>query len=147
MVKYSDVEEKIRQKFLQLYQDELTDNSCVVSDIDKLLNEMLEKDLRYGVILEYSGASLQRREPFNGAVWVWRTGGIFFVRYSGDQAETDRVVRDIIDKMPTLFDNDRRLGGLVSLVSLTTIDEPEPGLLNDVPFYALYFGVESLVKD
>lgn len=147
MIDYSDVEEFVRKQLRAYFSEELTDAVCVASDTDSMFQNMLTANSDYGCIIDYGGGAYQTRHPFTKQVWSWLINGLFFVRFTGDQADTDRRLRNIINRLPKVFDSDRRLFGQVALITLNKIGEPNPGNLNEVPYYALYFGIEVIVKE
>lgn len=146
MVKYSDAEEAVLQKLLTHFSTTLNEDRCKVADIDSVFLAMLEEDEDYGCVIDYSDGRRQTRAPFTGDIWVWGITGFFLLRYRTNAAEHDAMVRNVIDTLPSLFNDDRRLGGIVALVNVTQIGPPEPERINDVPVYWIPFAIEVIDK-
>jgi hypothetical protein len=107
---------------------------------------MQSEDADYGCIIDYGDGQRQRRPTFNADIWVWQIIGFFFVRFRGDQVEQDQKARRVIDRLVTLFSNDKRLGGLVAAINVTQISQPEPEKINEVPLYWIPFSIEAIDK-
>ena len=146
MVGYRAIEKAARDKIRAHFGDLLTENSCVAADLDRLFKEIQMNDRDLGCIIDYADGSRQQGAPYTKQMWQWRIGGFFMVRHRGDPVQTDDAARLVIDKIYSIFEDDHTLGGLTPFVRVESIDQPEAGDLNDIPFYWIYFVIEALDK-
>jgi hypothetical protein len=70
---------------------------------------------------------------------VWSIFGLFLLPIDGD---VDPRVRAIATKLASLFKNDRRLG-VSPLITMVSVDQPEPFLVNDIPILGITFVIEA----
>lgn len=146
MVDYSVVEDAVVHRVRDHFSTELSDSRCKAADIDAVFSAMLEEDSDYGCVLDYGDGRKRPRSPFSHDVWTWQILGMMLVRYRGDAPAHDKQARQVIDKLTHVFDNDKRLGGLVPLVEVTEIGKPEAEAVNDVPMYWIPFSIEVIDK-
>ena len=146
MVDYSVIESAVVQRVRQHFNTELSESRCKATDIDAVFAAMVNEDADYGCVLDYSDGRRMPRPPFNSDVWVWQVLGMVLIRYRGDVEAHDMMARQVIDKLVHLFDNDKRLGGLVPLAQITQIGKPEAEAVNEVPMYWIPFSIEVIDK-
>lgn len=146
MVKYSVIETAVRQKFLSVFEDILTEDTCQVTNLDKVYLTMKENEKDYGCVLDYGDGRRQSRPPFGTDIWVWQIVGIFFIRFRGDVAAHDAKARNVIDRLSTMFEADKRLGGLVPVINMMAINAPEEDFINELPVYFIAFNIEAIDK-
>jgi len=135
---YSPLETAVVNRFIE-YFTELKESNCKAGDIDSVFEAIFSEALDYGCFFEFDGGVDTPRKPFKVPVWVWTVSGVFLVKY-GENIETK--MRDIIDKLALVFDNDHTVGGVSPYVHLFQIGRSEPGEINNVPFYFIPFGIE-----
>lgn len=146
MVGYSQIEAAVVQRILDHFPAELSANRCKSSDIDAVYQAMREEDSDFGCVVDYGDGRRRDRPPFGSDVWVWQVVGFFLIRFRGDSNDQDRKAREVIDKLTTLFTVDKRLNGLVPLIQVTQISQPEPEVINEMPVYWLAFSIEAMDK-
>lgn len=142
---YSAIEEELRKCFINHFP-ELSEATCKISDLDGVFLSMMEKDLPLGCILDFAGGGKQPVHPFKDPIWSWEIGGVFYIRFMGDPKKTDDLLRETVDGLQTVLDKDPRLNGTSALATMIVIEPPEPGKINDMPFYFLPFLVRALDK-
>jgi len=141
-VGYAVLEEAVRQQIISTLPEFLTNETCVISDIDKLLEVIFTTNGRFGCVLDYNGGEETVRQPMSHAVWSWSILGMFLIKLS-DSIDSD--LRDIIGLLHTTFSSgNHTLGGLTPKAMFTDIGRPERGAVNDTPFYWLPFIVEVI---
>ena len=146
MVGYQRIEEAVVGQLLRHFPDHLNTNRCKASDIDAVFLAMRNEDADFGCVIDYGDGRRRDRPPFGSDIWVWQIIGFFLVRFRGDTADQDRKTREVIDRLTTLFNEDKRLNGLVPLIQVTQISQPEPEMINEMPVYWLAFSIEALDK-
>jgi len=150
-LEYAVAEEAVRQRFLAHYTDVLYELTIQAGDIDVVMREIVENGAKFGCLLEFAGGRDPSRDslayPGGGSPrsrWTWTITGMFFIRYVPGEVEAD--LRQIVDKLPTVFDADPRLSGVVSRAKIVRIDTPEPSEVVGIPVYWLPFLVDVWVQ-
>lgn len=143
MIGYSTIETAMRRRLIEHFST-LSEELCQVSDVDLLFSNIMESDALCGCLIDFAGGGEENIHPFKEPVWTWEIGGVFYIRYRGDPVETDRELRVIIDRLTTIFKEDARLYGTAAKASVVTIEPPDPGKINDIPFYWLPFMVRVI---
>lgn len=142
-VEYSVVESALITRLIETFS-ELSDTRCRAGDVDGVFNAIFEEGEDYGCLIEFGGGRDAAKSPFDKSMWTWRTDCIFFIRY-GEDIETK--MRAIVDKLAYLTaPGQHTLGGTTPLARLYEIGVPEPGTVNDIPFYWIPFTVEIIGK-
>ena len=139
---YTDAEAAVVAQFVNHF-DELNADRCKAGELDAVLQNLFASGERYACILQFGGGIRPHSERFNRMVWEWNIGGIMMIKFNPETIEVD--LRVIVDKLKTVFDADRRLGGTVDLVSLSEIEMAEPAEVNEVPFYWLPFSIAMII--
>lgn len=129
---YDAIEEMVRAEIVT-HVDELDDDFVIRGDLDSLIDNIFEKDGEIGVYVDFMGGRRSYpSEEFKSRMWVWVVMVMVLVRFT-PTIEDD--LRRIIGKFATLFGESHTINGQVVRAEVTTIDQPEPGTVNDVPFY------------
>lgn len=140
------IEDALRLRILIQMSDYLDETRCVKSDVDGLYNAMQQAQSNYGCLLDYGGGQRLEEAPYSGKMWQWLISGAFLVRYTGDNRAVEEAARFFIDQIFSILDGDHTLGGICGVARLTEILPPQPGSINDTPFYWLIFTVEVIEK-
>ncbi len=146
MVGYSAIEAAVVQRLLDHFPAELSGTRCKASDVDAVFLGMREEDADYGCVVDFGDGRRRDRPPYGADVWVWQIVGFFLIRFRGDTNDQDTKARQIIDRLTSLFSEDKRLGGLVPLIQIVQVAQPEPEMINEMPMYWMSFSVEALDK-
>lgn len=154
MATYTQIEAAIRDELIGLAVLDLNENTCS-NDIDTLVPSMLTENSRFGCLLSFGGGGKQTREAFAGTApsgfsmgsgrqWVWRIFGTLFIRYIGDPAEMETVLRTAIDTLKNFLAEPakRRLNGLVPFADIAGIEVAESFDINEIPFYLVTFSID-----
>lgn len=144
---YSVVETALVNLINQHFADEFNNQDmCVAGNISTLMDRFATTGGVFGCIIEYGGGRLDRGTPFSKDMWMWQPVGVFLVRFTTED-EVEANLRKAIDKLSTLFSEDKRLGGLSPLARVTNIESAEPVQLGDMPFYWMPFDVVIYDRD
>lgn len=136
--------DEIRTHFRVDHQDQVS-----AGDVDKLLGQMVSEGREYGVLLEFGGGIRRGRseeEPFSQRIWQWSIIAVFMLRYKGETDKVEEQLREVIDRLSSLFEQDHTLGGVTPWVRLGRIDQPEIVKMNDIPMYWIPFEIMVFEK-
>ncbi len=142
---YSVIEAAIRTKIVGHFAN-LSDTRVVCGDIDSLFDAMMSEGVGLGVLLDYENGKRLRDAPFNGKMWAWYIEANFFIQYTGNNAEMESKAREVVQGIFTLFDGDHTVGGITPIAVVLEILQPEPGKINDIPFYWIPFKIQAMEK-
>lgn len=141
---YTVMENAVIDRLLTTFGVELTPDTCKSGDMDSILDNMFTGDKQYGCLVEFAGGNERTREPFKTPMWAWAIFGIFIIRHTGNDTDTEANMRAIVDRLATMFSDDHRLGGVTPLARFSEINAAEPVTINDTPFYWLPFSIEVI---
>jgi hypothetical protein len=142
MKNYDVVEQAVMDKINTVFSAELGTTRGVISDIDTMFTNIFEENAPYGCFIDFGGGKQDTRKPFSTQVWIWSIIGVFLVRYQDAADEIDTRLRGAVNKLAGLFNDDHTLSGLVPLVTVVDIGEPDTVTVADAPFYWLPFVIE-----
>lgn len=143
-LRYTQIEEQIRQIYLTAFSDRLTEDTCVVADLDKAFDALMSYSVdEYTdmVVFDFAGGTSQPRQVFANIKWAWITSGVYMIRYHED---IETALRIVVTKLPTVIQENPRLNGACAKAYVTHIGDATIGKLNDVSFYLIPFFIESL---
>lgn len=143
-MEYTPIENAIVAAMIAHYQDYLDEYRCQAAQLDSIFEHVFSQNAVYGCIIEYDTGQMGS-ESFSKGRWVWRFLGVFFIRYK-DENQVEEDLRKILDLFPTLFESDRRLGGLTPRAWVTSVGTAEIAEVNDNPFYWLPFSISALAQ-
>ena len=143
---YSDLEEAVRKHIKFQFPDDLEESRIVAGNLDKLFEAMQAENADMGCLLNYENGAVLNDPPFDGRIWLWAISGLILIRYKGDPIAIEEEARQVIDTLSMLFKGSHTLGGITPLAKIAAIKKPDPGKLNDVPFYWIPFLIEVLEK-
>jgi hypothetical protein len=149
MQDYLFVENLVVQRLIAHFPDELSESRCKAGKVDQVLEAVFKENANYGCVVDFGGGSDDLDKAFARPQWTWRLVGVFLIRLAaGEDSEdpTEQIeinLRRIIDKLPHLFGSpgQETLDRQVGFVRVVSVDVPELGDVNDVPFYFLPFTV------
>lgn len=141
MVGYSVIESAVVARLIAHFPGKLDAALCRAGDLDAVLESVIGSESDFGCYIDYNSGGQRLRDPFKKEVWAWTMVGVFFVRYN-DSVEAN--LREVLDELPKVFENDHTLGGVAPLVRLINIGDAEPGGVNDILFYWLPFAIEAI---
>lgn len=142
---YTDIEEAIKEEIVSHFSDYLTAD-FVDHNLDRVWENMIEHSQDCGVYLELGeGRRIQNPDMPLGRIWQWETDGIFIVRFR-DSDQIEDKVREIAGLLASLFQQNPRLGGVVSYVYINLVDRPQPVTINDIASYWFGFEIQSRIK-
>lgn len=146
MIGYKALETAVVTKFLSHFSTELNAARCRAGDMDGVFDSIFTENVDYGCFFEFNGGGQKPLPAQTKNHWVWSIIGAFVIRFkdepdiAGDDIETK--LRNIVDRMATVFDSDRTLAGSTPLVEVVEIGRAEPVKVNDVAFYWVPFGID-----
>jgi len=140
---YGPLERAVINQMLRKFPAELDANRVQGGDIDTVLDAMFTDGFTHGCVFEMGGGREGSGSAFERDAWVWSLFGYYIIRYTEDMA-IEAVMRDIVSRLSTLFDDNRRLNDLSPLARITRIEAPEPVKVNDIPFYWITFIVDVI---
>jgi hypothetical protein len=136
---YGPVESALIDKFVSHFSAELNGDLVKAGKLDELIQNISLQNADYGVLLEFNGGIEDSGKPFVRPVWIWETAGIFLIRYRGDDEDIETKLRDAVDKLAVLFEDDHTIGGTTPFAKFRVIDPSEPAQINDISFYWVPF--------
>lgn len=142
---YSACENAVVSRFIAYFPGKLNDERCKAGDIDAVIDKVYQEGNTFGCFFDFAGMRTSGRSPVDTQFALWDIDGVFVIRHTSN-AETEENLRQILDTLPSVFDNDRRLGGAVDKVTITGIGRPEPVKIDSVSFYWLPFIVTAMVR-
>lgn len=141
---YSAIEEAVRQALITHFSDRLDDTRCTIGDIDTVFDSIqagLADGITDGCVIDFGGGTSRPRQTFANISWAWIISGVYLIRLN-DDIESD--LRDVVTRLPSSFQENRRLSGTTPRAYITEIGDPDVGQLNDVTFYFIPFFIEAL---
>lgn len=141
---YQDIENAVIQMLLTEFPDRLDETRCVAGNIDGVFASLEKSDIATvvdGVVLEFGGGTSKPRQTIGNINWAWIIAGIWLIRYHPD---IENALREVVSRIPILFQENPRLGGVTPLAYITEIGDPIIGKINDVSFYFVPFFIEAL---
>ena len=133
LVLYDQIEEWVRAEIVS-HHPNLDDDLCMRGDLDTLITNIFEQDSNVGVYVDYMGGrrTIANEQFASRYAWVWSIMVMVLIRYDED---IEANLRTQIGHFATLFAGDHTVGGNVIRAGVMNLDQPEPGTINDVPFY------------
>jgi hypothetical protein len=146
MLGYEKIEELVVGRFIKEFDGLLTEELCSRGDLDELFENLQKLGKSEGVLLEFGGGRKLRAAPFNGKAWEWTTDGFYLIKFDGDSSAIEQRARQVADKLCTVLDASKTLGGSVAKIEVVTIEKPEPAKINEVPFYWIPMSIATLER-
>jgi len=141
---YTNIEIALLAEFLSKFSDRLTEDTCKIADLDSVFNSLMGypiDEYTDGLVLDFAGGTSRPRQAYGNIKWAWITSGVYLIRYHDDIEDALRIVAT---RIPTVLQENPRLGGASDLSYITEIGDPAIGKINDVSFYLVAFFIESL---
>ena len=143
---YSVCESAVITELINISSGTFTSNNCTSGDLDKVVRYILgtTNTPAVGCYIEYLSGYRRQFEPYKQMIWAWNMRGIVLLRTNMETVEEE--LRELIDMLSTFGYNDHTLGGITKNAFISSIDQPSPVRINDVPYYWLPFVVETWDK-
>ncbi len=140
---YSLVEQAVRDFLVSKLPNLLSDSTCVIANMEALVETMNTNGRDVGCLLDFHAVQKDNDTPFNNSAFIFRIIGSFFLRYTGNPAEMDTLVRTVVDGLVSAFRGGARLAP-AQVAFLDRIDSPQIGSINDTTYVFVPFEVRAL---
>ena len=141
---YTAMEQELKTVFETAFDDRLGTDTCQIADLDKAHEALMgftPEEYNDMLVFDFAGGTDQPRKVFANIKWAWIASGVYMIRYHD---EIEQALRIVVGRIPTVFQENRRLNGTTDLAYITEIGDPAIGKINDVSFYFIPFFVEML---
>lgn len=146
MAELDVLEEAVRQRLLAHFSDILVDARIRAGDPDTVIENVFNSDSDYGVFIEFDGGYPEPQASMSNESWVWQYECLFLIRYRPTN-DVENLMRTVVKRLRNAFAAPNHiLGGITPRARIVSIGSPDPGAINDTPFYFVPFTVTAVQR-